>query len=350
MSWLPDNAEAACQHFEKYPEEELFMKYFSDVFQVTYANRWGDLASNYSYYILKPYPKPTQRYGLGETLALYAPYSEVQAGTLKTIARLQEKYKKRVHPVWNLIITDDPLTAEHLDALSAGKDLEYYSIPFSRQELEAKPDAEFIYSRLDKYIHGRDLFAFQSALQSNTFFFGRNWLVGELVSQIENGQNFGLFGLRKSGKTSVLLAAERHLDKLGNYKTIYLDCQSPAIYLLRWNSLLSKICAEISGEPQSLLGYTEQVTKLQNSVAASQTKLILVFDEIENISFDLSPAPHWNEDFLPFWGAIRAIHQSTNGKLTYGVAGVNPHLFESPLINGKDNPILLVHIPNQLMA
>jgi len=35
------------------------------------------------------------------------------------------------------------------------------------------------------------------------------------------------------------------------------------------------------------------------------------------------------------------VHQSSNGKLTFGVTGVNPYIFNVPLVNEKDNPILL---------
>lgn len=341
MSWIASGAIAAQKHFEQYPDEEAFMKYFGEVFQITYAGRWGAQSSEYSYFYLKPFLKPAERYGLsGEMVALYAPYREVQARSIIHVAEIQRQHKERLHPVWSILITDDPDTQQHLDDLVAGKDLEVYSIPFSRMELEAKPSADFICERLEQYVHGRDLFAFQSALQSDIFFFGRKKLVSSLIGQIENGQNIGLFGLRKIGKTSVLLAVERYLGKLGGYKIVHIDCQSPSVYLMRWNALLARICEELTGEDQPLLGHAEQVAQFERIVTDSPGKTLLVFDEIENISFDdLSPASHWNEEFLPFWGSIRAAHQT--GKLVFCVAGVNPHIFDVPLVAGKDNPILL---------
>jgi len=317
------------------------MKYFGEVFQITYAGRWSAQTSEYSYFYLKPFPKPAERYGLsGEMVALYAPYREVQARSIIHVAEIQREHKERLHPVWNVLITDDPNTQQHLDDLVAGKDLEVYSIPFSREELESKPSADFICERLEQYVHGRDLFAFQSALQSDIFFFGRKKLVSSLIGQVENGQNLGLFGLRKIGKTSVLLAVERYLEKRGGFRIVHIDCQSPSVYLMRWNALLARICEDLTGKDQPLLGHAEQVAQFEKIVADSPAQTLLVFDEIENISFDnLSPASHWNEAFLPFWGAIRAAHQT--GKLVFSVAGVNPHIFDVPLVAAKDNPILL---------
>jgi hypothetical protein len=342
MSWVQGRSTSVTDHFTSFPEEEAFMKYLASVFSVTFASRWRTHASEYSYYILKPHRRPAERYGLpGEVLALYAPYQELQARSLIDVNDIQQRHKERVHPVWNILIADSPQTKEQLDDLTAGKDLEVYSIPISRQELEAKPSAEFLHARIEEYIHGRDLFAFQSALQSDTFFFGRKGTVESIVGQIENRQNFGLFGLRKTGKTSVLLAVERYLAKLGNYKTIHIDCQSPGIYLMQWNALLARISSQLSGEQPVLSSPGDQVALFERVVMDCKDNILLIFDEVENISFDLAPVSHWNEDFLHFWGAIRAIHQSSQGKLTFGVAGVNPHVFELPLVQGRDNPILL---------
>jgi hypothetical protein len=343
MSWIVPTAKGAQEYFEDHPDEASFMKYFGDVFQVSYANRYKTQSSEYAYYLMKAHPKPAERYGLnGEILVLYAPYPEVQARSIIDATEIQQKNKERVHPIWNILITDDPETQNHLQELTVGKDLEVYSIPFSRQELENKPTAEAICLRLEQFIHGRDLFAFQSALRNDTFFFGRKELVDNIIGQIENGQNFGLFGLRKIGKTSVLLAVERYLNKLGTYKTIHIDCQNPGIYLMKWTSLIANIYSEVSGQPTLFVNESDQVALLQKAVESSRQKILVIFDEIENISFgDLSPAKHWEQDFLPFWGAIRAIHQQSNGKLTFGVAGVNPYIFDIPLVSLKDNPILL---------
>lgn len=342
MTWIGDNAIAARKHFDSHPDEEQFIKYFGEVFQVTYARSHTSESSTYSYYYLKAYSKPAHNYGLsGEIVALYAPYHEVQARSIIEISRIQQENKERIHPVWSILITDDPDTVNNLEKLTAGKDLETYTIPFSRQELEARPSAQFIYERLEKFIRGRDLFAFQSGLQSDIFFFGRQSLVDKIIGQTENGQNFGLFGLRKIGKTSVLLAVERYLSKLGTYRIIHVDCQQAGFYLRRWDSLLAWISSELSGREPEFLGEAEQATRFGRIVQDCPQKILLVFDEIENISFGLSQAKHWNEDFLPFWGTIRAVHQTTGGKLTFGVAGVNPHIFNVPIIGQRDNPILL---------
>jgi len=68
-------------------------------------------------------------------------------------------------------------------------------------------------------------------------------------------------------------------------------------------------------------------------------RIVLGLDELEHISFDVSPASHWNEDFLPFWQAIRGVHQELQGRFTFMVAGVNPHALEEAQLHRTDNPL-----------
>lgn len=337
MSWVH---EAALKHFNSHPNEE-FMKYFGDVFRVVYASEHRYKSSTYSYYILKPYSRPSQRYGIGEIIALYSPYPEIQAREIDALIELQQTiHSNRVHQVWNILITDSERPVADLEALTKDKDLEVYSIPFSKTELDKKPSSDFIHDRLKSYIQDRDLFDSQSALRSKLFFFGRDDLVNRLIAAVEKGQNFGLFGLRKVGKTSLLYALEMYLERVKTHTVVHIDCQTPAIYLKRWDSLLAFIYEKLTNETMSFQSPDRVAEAFSKAVTQHSKKVLLVFDEIENISFGgLSQARHWNDDFLPFWGTIRAAHQE--GKMTFGVAGVNPRIFETPVIGGSDNPLML---------
>lgn len=342
MSWIVGSAEKALEHFAEHPEEEEFVKYLGDVFQVTYADRHKTQFSEYSYYLLKPYERPSRRYGLhGEIIAIYSPYTELQGRTLQDVVNLQQRFINRVHPIWNIIISDDPDIESNLRKFTELRELEHYNIPFSRSELEQKPTAKDINNKLEKYIHGRDLFAFNSAIQSDTFFFGRDSLVEDIIGYIENNQNFGLFGLRKIGKTSVLLAVERRLESLGYYHVVHIDCQNPAVYNRRWFSLLKYILNKLVKDKCEFCSENELIDYFLDYITKSKEKIVIIFDEIENLSYDIASAPHWKKDFLSFWGTIRAFHQETKSKFMFGVAGVNPYIFEQPLINGRDNPIML---------
>lgn len=53
-----------------------------------------------------------------------------------------------------------------------------------------------------------------------------------------------VFWIEKTGKTSVLYALERQMV-LRSGCSVYIDCQNPGIYMLRWYELLQFIVTEI---------------------------------------------------------------------------------------------------------
>ena len=79
-------------------------------------------------------------------------------------------------------------------------------------------------------------------------------------------------------------------------------------------------------------------------------RILIIFDEIEHITFGVSPSEHWKKDndSLFFWQSIRSSFQSNQGVFTYLIVGTNPKCVEMPSINGTDNPIFS-QIPYQFI-
>ena len=71
-----------------------------------------------------------------------------------------------------------------------------------------------------------------------------------MVNRHKSGEHTGLFGLRKSGKTSIIYAVERTLSASGE-RYVSLDCESPSVHKLRWNELLEKLIGEYHSASQS---------------------------------------------------------------------------------------------------
>jgi hypothetical protein len=71
------------------------------------------------------------------------------------------------------------------------------------------------------------------------------------------------------------------------------------------------------------------------------TNILLIFDEIENITCDVSPSDHWtNElDFVFLWQTLRSLFQKLPKVFSYLIVGTNPLCVETQSIKGKDNPI-----------
>ena len=74
----------------------------------------------------------------------------------------------------------------------------------------------------ERYLPGANLFDDRNAVADSLMFFGRGDLLEGLSADLGRGQSVGLFGLRKSGKTSVLLQLAYRLHA---HPVVHLDLQ-----------------------------------------------------------------------------------------------------------------------------
>jgi hypothetical protein len=200
----------------------------------------------------------------------------------------------------------------------------------------------------------RDLFGYQNPLREETFFFGRQLIVNSVLDLSKSGQNSSLFGLRKSGKTSTIYAIQRKARGMSCDVTV-IDCQNPAVHARRYDALLSYIIMEIRknlGQKKIApnLGETPpEISEkfflhLNNTLGAAKNSVLLIFDEIENISPRTAASVHWKDgsDTVLFWQIIRSYIQSeAKGRLSLCIVGTSPRILEIPAINDVANPVYL---------
>ncbi len=200
----------------------------------------------------------------------------------------------------------------------------------------------------------RDLFGYQNPLREETFFFGRQQVVNSVLDMAKSGQNSSLFGLRKSGKTSAIYAIQRKAKGF-SCNVAVIDCQNPAVHARRYNGLLGYVISEIrksfgAKKPIPDLG-SDHVTvsenffqHMNNALSAAKNQVLLIFDEIENISPNTAASPHWRDenDAVYFWQILRSYLQSeSNNRLSICIIGTSPHILEAAKINNIDNPVYL---------
>ena len=226
-------------------------------------------------------------------------------------------------------------------------------VPFQYDAFLDQSDG-FFFDAIRKNYLIRDLFGYQSPLKHEYFFFGRSKLVEAVLDLHKSGQNSGLFGLRKSGKTSTIYAIQRRAKTAG-CRTLIVDCQDPAVHARAYSELLEyivskartelslkKIDTTIGSLPAQI---SENFRRLMNqTLGDAQSDLLLIFDEIENISPLTAASTHWrtSTDTLLLWQTLRSYFQSPiRFRLTFCFVGTNPHLFEMPKISDVDNPVYL---------
>ncbi len=192
-----------------------------------------------------------------------------------------------------------------------------------------------------------------SPLRRDLYFFGRSQLLQEIINKHRSGEHTGLFGLRKSGKTSIIYAIERHLRIHGG-EFLSIDCENPSVHGLRWFELLEKLVRDYKSVRDSMFkiapgprytettaadSFTDDVLGVYRSKKG--TPLMILFDEIERLSPATGSSPYWRDcsDFVLFCQTLRGFYQRHQEVFTYMLVGTNPSCVEQSIIAGHENPL-----------
>jgi hypothetical protein len=342
-------------HFDE-EEKRIIRKLSSD----WYISNGGGIielgaTSSYKYFLLKPTPLYQELFNIErEIVAVFSNYSDFEPRTLDAFDSAINKHQElRIERVCSVLISKDKNIETRIRNLLKS-DAEYQIIvPFSFEDILKNSDSFFIRNRFREHFYTRDLFAFQTALKKDLYFFGRRDLVHNLFSRHRSNENAGLFGLRKTGKTSIIFGITRLIDIQGGM-SIFIDCESPSFHQKRWFSALYYIIDQLRSQNNISIKISDK-SKYSEEEAASvfekelvkiynQTKkksFLLIFDEIEHITPGISASEHWKSgsDFVFFWQTLRSIFQKHNQLFTYLIAGTNPRCVEIDRINSIDNPI-----------
>ena len=313
--------------------------------------------STYDYFLIKPTTQFTEKFNLDrEIVCLFSPYENFEPRTLDVFDTIFQKMpKSRVENLCAILISKNSSVEEQVKKISNSDPEQKIIIPFTYDEIHKNLNSELYDSRFRKVFYSRDLFAFKSPLKKDSYFFGRNNLVNELVSKHNSSEHAGVFGLRKSGKTSIIYAIQRKLN-IEKKSCVMLDCESPAIHQKRWYELLKEVVQEYKSlkisnvridldsrydEKNAAKSFEEDILKIYNSKKKETT--LFIFDEIERISPFTGSSQHWSNgtDFIYFWQTLRSFYQKHPSVYTYMLVGTNPKCIEQPQFFGQDNPIYL---------
>lgn len=351
-------------HFSQ--QEKNIINVFSKEFYVTNGGGVITITSNskYKFILIRPTDVYIEMFNLDrEIIVLFSEYTDFQSRTLDAIEQAGKQLSSlRVDKTCCILISKDENIEENISELIKKEPETANIIPFTYKETEnGNADAYFFRNRVQKYLYSRDLFSFEAPLKSDWLFFGRNEIMLSIINRMKSGNNAGIFGLRKTGKTSLINAISRSLQKNDELVTT-IDCQSPSVNKRRWNEAIYYVCKKTK-EDNSIVSdlppeefFTEKnaadlLTKFVRDVNKEKgKKLFLVFDEIENISRITSPTEHWNSgtDFLYFWQTMRTTFQTVGIDLSYLVVGTNPSCIETPRIDSSDNPLFNHFAPTYL--
>lgn len=333
-------------------EQEISIK-FSDFFGITFSREEIFKKATYYFNFLQPSEIYRESFNMfNEVLMIFSIYNYYDERAMDYVDKLFMDYSNRLDPVVIILVSRDTNIKDIIKKNNSVNKEPRIIVPFTYDEiLDSNFDGKVLQNRLREYFYQRDLYAMESPLKSDNYFYGRANIVHNFFDKYSIGEQAGLFGLRKTGKTSVLFAIER-LVEARKGMSVFIDCQSPGIYNLRWFELLEYIINRIiekysiklessniiyneKNAPELFLKSLKEIRKFKNK------RILMIFDEIEHITFDLSRSESWKNgsDYLSFWQTIRSIIQSEQELCSFIIAGVNPMITEKVSINGFDNPI-----------
>ncbi|WP_149428082.1 cold shock domain-containing protein [Exiguobacterium acetylicum] len=334
-------------------EEVIISNKFSEFLELTFSREEKFKRATYYFNFLKPSKTYKESFNMfNEVLMLFSTFPNYDDRAMDYVDKLFMDYSNRLDPVVIILISKDNEIKQKIKRNNASNHESRIIVPFSYDEIiNGQFNEKLFQSRLREYFYQRDLFAMESPLNSDNYFYGRSNIVHNFFDKYSIGEQTGLFGLRKTGKTSVLYALQRLVDTRSGM-SIYIDCQSPGIYNLRWFELLEAMVFKVY-EKYSI-DYDSSTNKFHEKNAADNflqkireinkltgKRILFIFDEIEHITYELSNNEKWNsgEDYLSFWQTIRSIIQTEKNLCAFVIAGVNPKITEQVSINGLDNPI-----------
>lgn len=327
-------------------EMEVIRK-FSEVFQITRVGQHiMDQSSTYEFCLagVTKYLKQFVRES-GEFLIIFS-YFQGQSWQEKTL-KVERELRKRSdlverRPLVNFYILVSN-AAELRVKVDSVKGLPKAAvIPFSFEELlaceEKKDIVNCIVSRFSEYYFENDMLAESDAIDDDNLLFGdRGKIADGIVARCEAGKHSGIFGLRRSGKSSVLNAVLRRLAR-SQIAYIKIEARSYESYE-SWKDVLFDIACDVKArvlgieqglnedrrsfvarlnmrnqeadyDRRAVRCFTEDILVCLNELKREHgegTRFVIAIDEIELIAYNSASSDVWKtkESCKGFWSAMR---------------------------------------------
>ncbi|MYV29120.1 hypothetical protein GQ649_18065 [Rhodococcus sp. DSM 6344] len=283
-----------------------------------------------------------------EVMLFYSPHEDLQGRTFKAATKELQSTDRSVTPDTFFLWSPDPRVRTKLYDWSRPSSL---AIPLLIDENEELS----LIKLLRDHIYTRDLFYVTTPV-SGASFFGRRTLLQSMRDDVFNQRVTGVFGLRKSGKTSILtqLSEELKDDKvvtiLMDLETfpcppedptddILADLRQRLLWELRSRGLRTRELEEIGQRP-GILELKNALQAVLKNLKEDGTRILLLLDEIEY----LTPADKIDiaEGEMPriaqMLSAFRSIVQESEN-FTFTLSGLTSAIIESGRLYGRPNPL-----------
>lgn len=332
-------------------EADLLGPFLAAGFDISWANTRTYERTTITVCLLRPSDELAESYGLEYELVLaYSRFDTIEPRTMRAIDHVfsTDPAKGRVEPLLCFLISE----AVDADAWVSSYLLENKEsrivVPFNASALDGDAaDAWTVRNQLQKHFLLLDRYKYTLPLREDTYFFGRSHELGQILDFCRRSENVAVFGLRKTGKTSLLWKLQRVLEKDPKHRVEVFDGQSPSFRKRHWNQALEYIAKRLVKDQEntvfptfSILDAADDFLSVLRDLMRNDEleRVTLVIDEVEWITPATAADKHWDVEFLEFWQAIRTA-QSIFPKFNILIAGVNPAIAEESRFGDYQNPL-----------
>ncbi len=330
------------QHLKKNSGEDRILDKLSELLYVSKVGHFNmDKGEHYSFAlfgtteILKRFVR-----GQREFLLVFShfPSRDWQDRTLKVereIRRFKDVSDRNPLPNFYILISNAYELKDRIDNNIKGKPMAAI-IPFTYDEIlqceKIEQLKDLLLERFTEYHFENNMLGESTAIEEDNLLFGdRGKIADSIVERCRQGGNSGIFGLRRSGKTSVLNATLRRLAKEG-IKYVKVEARSELQNASSWSQALYYIARKIKERASEITQTTGEThedfihrLKLNRSMSsfaenASQSfvedvklyckgndSFVIAIDEVELITYNTASTQAWRsiEAYCGFWSALR---------------------------------------------
>lgn len=297
-----------------------------------------------------------------EILIVGTEHNDVQQRTLNTAEALISA-ERRLSDEVCIIVSNDPDAERKVADLSDAMNTLFIGLRFEDLKKFRPEGPEAFLAEIQSRFFFKDLYNISSAIVAKHAFYGRESLLSEIGHSLRHGtSNIALFGLRRMGKTSVLLRLLETLRAAGNVFVAHLDVQKlDAVrqdggfllwaigqQLLDSNKRLRQIeglklfgkfslYSEVNKSEDDVFElFLHDLSKLVASLEEGNV-IVLLVDEIEHM-LPTAPGSRWGTAFVRVWRLFRGLSHTNPGKVAIFVSGTSPSCVEDRKIDGVINP------------
>lgn len=264
-----------------------------------------------------------------------------------------------------IVVTRDPATQTAVEKATERLAGQFHThvVGLSANEVSSmdgdRPGA--LVGALQRRFYARDLYDIKTAIVAPVNYFGRRSVRNQVVANTRDGQNIGVFGLRKMGKTSLLYRLVEALQSDARALYAHVDMQlveavDPSAEYLMWTigerlldanpHLRKQRSFRLFGQ-YDLYSDIPDPTRVAELFARDLNAVltegryyaVLLIDEVELMDPERVGASWSHASFVKFWRVVRGLSQQHPHRLAVYITGTNPRCIEANRIGANDNPI-----------